>query len=374
VRPDRIDQVVPSFGRRDAIGTHVLHLRQLFRDLGFGSDIWCVGAFEDVRSDCRLLDELSPEPRPATWWLYHLSNGSPAAQVMLGRPEPLLVDYHNITPGFLFEPWVDWAVESSHEARRQLEELANRAFFSFADSAYNESELTEEGFGRTLVVPPLFDLAAHVDGADAMTLTERASERAGGGADWLFVGRVAPPKAQHDLIKAFACFRRLYDPLARLHLVGTWMRDEYPRALMRFADRLGLGTSVRLPGAVSDEVLRAYYSTSDVFVSASDHEGFFIPMVEAMGMGVPVVAYAAGAVPETAGDAALVLDEKSPLTLSTAVARVLADRSLRRRLVAMGRAHAEQFTLERTRERWKRGLDEALAISQSPSALQRATS
>jgi glycosyltransferase involved in cell wall biosynthesis len=374
MRPERIDQVVPSFGLRDAIGTHVLHLRQLLRDLGFASDIWCVGAFEEVRSECHLLDELLPQQRPGTWWLYHLSNGSPAADIVLRRSEPLLVDYHNITPGSLFEPWVDWAAESSHEARQQLKKLAARSFFSFADSAYNASELTEGGFVRTLVVPPLFDPTSHAHDPDAATLKELESERTGGGADWLFVGRVAPPKAQHDLIKAFACFRRLYDPLARLHLVGTWMGDEYPRALMHFADRLGLGTSVRLPGPVSDEVLCAYYATADVFVSASDHEGFFIPMVEAMQFGLPVVAYAAGAVPETAESAALVLADKSPLALSTAVARVIADESLRRTLVELGRARAEQFSPVRTGERWRRAVEEAVASSNSPSALQLASS
>ncbi|MHB8682320.1 MAG: hypothetical protein ACYDA2_09540, partial [Acidimicrobiales bacterium] len=76
MRPARIDQVVPSFGGRDAIGVHVLHVREVLRGMGLRSDIWCRGAFDDVRSECHLLDELSPRPRPDTWWLYHLSRGA----------------------------------------------------------------------------------------------------------------------------------------------------------------------------------------------------------------------------------------------------------------------------------------------------------
>jgi glycosyltransferase involved in cell wall biosynthesis len=360
VRPDRIDQVVPSFGKRDAIGVHMLHLRELLRALGFASDIWCIGAFEEVRSECRLLDELEPEPRRGTLWLYHMSNGSPAAEVMRSRSEPVMLDYHNITPGELFEPWVDWAVDSAHVARGQLRQFADSAVFAFADSAFNEHELTQDGYSRTLVVPPLFDPTVAVDDPDRATLDERTSQRSEGGADWLFVGRVAPPKAQHDLIKAFSCFRRFHDPRARLHLVGPWMGEDYPRALMRFADRLGLGTSVRLPGAVSDEVLAAYYSTCDVFVTVSEHEGFCIPLLEAMHFGVPVVAYGAGAVPDTAGNGALVLEDKSPMTVAEAVARVLDDSSLRSRIVSCGFDRAAQFSLERGRDRWRAALEESL--------------
>jgi glycosyltransferase involved in cell wall biosynthesis len=361
VRPDRIDQVVPSFGKRDAIGVHILYLRDLLRDLGFRSDIWCVGAFEDVRSECRLLDELPPRAVPGTWWLYHLSNGSPAAQTMLERPEPLLLDYHNITPGELFAQWVDWAAQSAQEARTQLVELGRRATFMFADSAFNESELKVAGFCDTCVVPPLFDPSAHASDPDRALLASLKAEKSAGGADWLFVGRVAPSKAQHDLVKAFACFREHYDRSARLHLVGTWLGHEYPDAVMRFADRLGLGTSVKLPGAVSEEELVAYYEAADVFVSASDHEGFCIPIIEAMYFGVPVVSYGAGAVPETSGGAAIVLEDKSAVTLATSVARVLGDDALRSRMVRAGRRRAGMFSLSRTRDRWAAAIESAIA-------------
>ncbi|MHB8330328.1 MAG: glycosyltransferase family 4 protein [Acidimicrobiales bacterium] len=360
MRPARIDQVVPSFGGRDAIGVHVLHVRELLRDLGYRSDIWCRGAFPEVRGECRLLDELPGRPLHGTWWLYHLSSGSPAADVIGARSEPVMVDYHNITPASFFEPWVPWAVESAHQGRRQLAELADGAFFAMADSRYNDDELRGAGFRRSVVVPPLFDHDALGLGADHETLAHRRAERAGGGADWLFVGRIAPSKAQHDLVKAFVCYRRWHDPAARLHLVGTGLGDAYPAAMRRFAESLGVADAVRMPGAVSEGVLGAHYATADVFVSASEHEGFCIPLVEAMQAGVPVVAYDAGAVAETAGAGALVLPDKSPMVLAEAVHRVLTDQELRARLVSAGRARSRDFTLDRGRARWEAALAEAL--------------
>jgi glycosyltransferase involved in cell wall biosynthesis len=361
VKPIRIDQVVPSFGGRDAIGTHILHLRDVLHDLGFESDIWCKGAFPETRSIAKMTDDLPDHERPGTWWLYHLSSGSSVAELIAERPEPKMIDYHNITPASLFGGWVPWATEEAETGMRQLKTLAGASFFGFADSAFNAQDLLAAGMPRdkTLVVPPLFDPAALAKTVDRDLAAARSAERAGGGADWLFVGRVTPSKAQHDLIKALAFYRQFYDPDARLHLVGTSMGDDYPRALERFARRIGLGNAVRLTGSVSPEALAAYYATSDVFVSASEHEGFCVPIVEAMEFGLPVVAFSAGAVPETAAAGALVVQDKSPVALATAVHRVTTDQALRERLVRLGRARAGELSLAKGRERWTEAIDAA---------------
>jgi L-malate glycosyltransferase len=368
VTPARIDQVVPSFSGRDAIGVHMLHLRDLLRARGFDSDIWCEGTFPDVRAQCRLLRDLPPRARGRSWWLYHLSSGSPVADYIRARPEPKVLDYHNITPARFFEPWIPWGVEQAHRGRRQLDQLIGASFFAFADSTYNASELAERGCRRSAVVPPLFDAAALARDVDRDTVAARSDERETGGADWLFVGRLTPSKSQHDLIKALACYRRLYDPRARLHIVGSPMGEEYPRALRRLAARLGLGAAVRFTGAVPDPVLAAYYRTADVFVCASEHEGFCVPVVEAMQFGLPVVAFAATAVVETAAEAALLIDDKSPLALAAAVHRVLSGPSLATVLTDAGSARAEVFSLEHSRTRWVAAIDEALAVAEAGAA------
>ena len=122
-----------------------------------------------------------------------------------------------------------------------------------------------------------------------------------------------PSKAQHELVKALWAYRRLYDARARLHLVGGTSSYEYTKALLDFVDDLGLSAAVRMPGEVSDASLAAYFAAADVYLSLSAHEGFGVPLVEAMVAGVPVVTRGAGAVADTVADAALRAGGRRPL-------------------------------------------------------------
>jgi glycosyltransferase involved in cell wall biosynthesis len=172
---------------------------------------------------------------------------------------------------------------------------------------------------------------------------ELATRRAQGGADILFVGRVVPSKAQHELVKALWTYRRLYDPKARLHLVGGTSSYEYNKAVHDFVEDLGLSEAVRITGEASDAALAAQYEAADVFLSLSVHEGFGVPLVEAMMAGVPIVARNAGAVGQTVGDAALLLQAEDPAYVAAAIHRVCTDDLLRQTLVANGRRRADEL-------------------------------
>jgi glycosyltransferase involved in cell wall biosynthesis len=196
------------------------------------------------------------------------------------------------------------------------------------------------------VVPLLIDMhrkGEEPDPALSASLARRRESR--GGADLLFVGKVSPHKAPHDLVKMLAVLRHCYEPEARLHLVGSAMGKTYEPALRAFIADLGLDDAVFLAGSVSEAELESYYRAADAFVCASEHEGFCVPLAEAMGHGVPIVAYGVTAVPETVGDAGLVLEDKSPGLFAAAVSRVLRDAALARSLAAAGRARVEAFDL-----------------------------
>jgi glycosyltransferase involved in cell wall biosynthesis len=164
----------------------------------------------------------------------------------------------------------------------------------------------------------------------------------------LFVGRLAPNKAQHDVVKALAAYRKFHDADARLVLVGGGTDDAYGRTLARFVHALGLDDAVVMAGSVTPEQLAGYYDTSDVFVVLSEHEGFCVPLLEAMHHRVPIVAYASSAVPETLADSGIVLTEKNPCVVAAAVARVLGDEGLRKQLVEAGTRRLQAFDLART--------------------------
>jgi len=363
-RPGRIDQVVPSFAGRDAIGVHVLHVRDTLRAAGYASDIWAMDVLPDMRRQARPLTELPTRTMPATWLLFHHSIGTPVVDLLCDRAEPLIVDYHNVTPAALVDRWEPALHAELVLGRDQLAPLAARAFFALADSAYNEQELRASGFRHTDVVPPLFALESFEVDVDEHVLERlRDGPRARQGTHWLFVGRLAPHKAPHELVKALACYRRLYDPEAVLHLVGNPLGTTYPRALARYVQRLGLADAVEITGSIGAGELAAYYRAADVFVCASAHEGFCVPVVEAMHLGVPVVAQAAAAVPETVDGGGVVLDDRSPLALAVAVHRVLGDEDVRRRLIRAGRHRAASFALGRSRARLLAALERAVTVA-----------
>jgi glycosyltransferase involved in cell wall biosynthesis len=279
--------------------------------------------------------------------VYQFSTSSMVAELLAGRDEPLVIDYHNVTGSEHYDQWEPQIAKRAADAVAQLAMLAPRAALGLADSEFNERDLVAAGCARTRVVPVLIDHERVARDPDPVVVGQLRARKGSGGSDWLFVGRLVPSKAQHELVKALWAYRRLYDGRARLHLVGSDASPPYRRALVEFVEDLGLSDAVQLHGDVPDDALAAYFAEADVYVSLSVHEGFGVPLVEAMRAGLPVIARGSGAVPATVGDAALVLDRFEPSSVAGAVERVLRDPDLRARLVAAGRRRAEELTLER---------------------------
>jgi glycosyltransferase involved in cell wall biosynthesis len=297
--------------------------------------------------------------------LYQLSTGSPAAWIFSRRSEPKLVNYHNITPAEFFEPWEPDVADELRAGRHQMERLAACCSFAIADSVFNQRELDRAGYRDTAVCPPLIDYGRGSEPAAPAPSGDRTRDRAAGGSVLLFVGKIAPHKADHDLVKALDAYRTLYDPHARLRLVGAELGVRYPGALRQFADQLGILGAVEFAGSVSDAELDAAYRGADVFVCLSDHEGFCVPLVEAMAHGLPVVAYAAGAVAETVGDAGIILAEKGPVHVATAIDRVLRDPSLQRSLADVAARRVLALALARSSARARDVIRQAVvAVSQ----------
>jgi glycosyltransferase involved in cell wall biosynthesis len=345
-----VHQFVPTLTPRDAVSAHYLAVQAALRGAGYRSDLFAWEAKHELRKRARPYKSYRGERRgePA-WLMYHSSVGSPVADFVLGRPEPLIVDYHNITPASFFMRWEPLVVGQLHLGRRQLASLAPRADLGLADSSFNAGELRDLGCRRTDVLPIMFDVRGLDRPADPALVERLHTERARGGSDWLFVGRIAPNKAQHDVVKAFVAYRRFHDPRARLHLVGGSSSHGYETALREYISALDLDDSVHMTGPVSDAELSAYYDTSDVLVVCSEHEGFCVPLLEAMFHDLPIVAYASSAIPETLGDAGLLLESKEPLVVAAAVDRVLSDADLRKQMIEAGRARLDAFDLSRSR-------------------------
>jgi len=320
-----------------AVGAHTLLARRLLRDAGHASDI-----FTDLVAPASEGDGARPVRDyrgGADVLVYQMAIGSFVADTLLAHREPLVVNYHNLTPLRFLNGWDPAGTHGVAWGRAQLRDLAARATLGLAVSSYNEHELIEAGFARTTVIPYLFDPG---------TTPRSSKHRRTGSTTWLFVGRLAANKAQHDIVKAFAAYRLLHDPDAELRLVGGGVDEPYGRTLRRFVHALGLDDAVSLTGGVTPAGLGAHYAAADVLVVCSDHEGFCVPLLEAMHNSVPIVAYASAAVPETLGDAGLLLDVKDPYTIAEAVHHVVTDGRLRTHLIGAGHARLAEFSLART--------------------------
>ena len=351
-----IHQFTPTL-EPSAVGFHSLEVQRLIRELlGRPSEIFAGWVGETLASRGRpYLDYgTAVAARPGDVLIYQMAVGSVVADFVAGRSETLVVNHHNLTPARFLTTWEPGAADAVTWGRRQLGELAGRTELAIADSAFNETELVDAGYRRTAVVPVLVDLEAMGEAGDAVTDRRLAAAKSDGGADWLFVGRVSPNKCQHQVVKAFAVYRRVYDPRARLWLVGGSSSSLYWAALERFVAALGLGGAVTLTGSVPQRVLVSHYRHADALVCLSEHEGFCVPLVEAMWHRVPIVALGAAAVPETLGGAGVVLPfrgerQPAPAVVAAAVHRVVSDGSVRDALVACGASRVEMFSLERTR-------------------------
>lgn len=360
-------QFIPDYAARTAIGTHTMEVAALLRAMGVTTHLYVDRARDVRKGEATPFREFRSRPGQPTVLLYHLSTGSGVAEYLAEQPEPLVVNYHNITPTPLIQSWEPLLAGDLQAGRRQLRLLGPRTTLGVADSAYNRAEMVDAGYdpARLTTVPVLVDYEALGGDEDRALSARLTREHGGGGSTWLFVGRRAPSKAQHRLIAALAVYRRLYDPYARLYLVGESTSVHYQGALPAYAARLGVADAVTITGSVPQRQLVSYYRTADVFVSASEHEGFGIPLVEAMWHGLPVVTLGGSAVTDTVDGAGLVVDadpggHAPPAVVAAAVHRVVADATLRAALVEAGRTRAATFSVDRTRAQMRAALEQVI--------------
>lgn len=342
-----VHQFIPSLAVRDAVGSHTFAVDELLSELGADTTIYTAHINSQTRDRSRHYRQHVRDPAPDLI-VYQASIGSPMADYVMGRSEPLMLNYHNMTPPEYFYGWEPSLGADLDFGRRQLARLCRRAVVGVADSEFNARELTELKLEHVEVIPVLTDDALlPVD--DPPTTRAIPDESA---VTVLFVGRLAPNKCQHDLLAAMALLRQRVTS-AELVLVGSSSSERYEKALREFAVELGIADAVRFEGSLPMADLVSWYRRADVFVCLSEHEGFCVPILEAMAWGVPVVAFDAAAVPKTVAAAGVVLDDKSPAVVATAIERVVRDAPLRQRLVQLGFQRASELRASAVRPQFQ---------------------
>jgi glycosyltransferase involved in cell wall biosynthesis len=336
-----IHQWVPAAHRGDAIGDSARRVRDLLRARGHESEIFALTMDDDLRGDVRPFGH--PAARAGEVTIFHFALPSPMTDAFGALEHTRVLQYHNITPASFFAPYDSGLYRLAELGRAELRTLVGKVDLALGDSEYNRQELEALGFAPTGVMPIAVN-TARITEAPRRPALERVLDD--GLVNFLFVGRVAPNKRLEDILRLAEHYKRYVDADYRFIFVGKC--DAVPayyatlRALIaRFQM---LPDRFLFTGPVPDEDLATFYRCASVYLSLSDHEGFCVPLVEAMAADVPVLAYAAGAVQETLGGAGVVFSPKDLEHAAELLGILAYDDEVRERVIGGQQARLAAFS------------------------------
>lgn len=352
----RIIQFVAGFSHGDAISNEAVVMRDLFRSWGYESHI-CSEAkriLAELRKEALDVDQYRSDCRPDDIVILHLSIGSVMNDVFAELPCRKAILYHNITPPEFLEGVQPQIARHLAKGREQLKRLAGSAGVVMADSTYNAQELNDLGYGETHVLPLVLDLSKIRSKPHRGVMKKFDDEL----TNILFVGRCVPNKRLEDLLSAFHYYQQFVNPASRLIHAGSWAgTEQYQALLVTFARELGL-QNCEFTGSIRQDELNACYRSADIFLSMSEHEGFCIPLLEAMAVNVPVMAYEAGAVAETMDGAGILFREKQFDQIAEMIGQVVRNSALRQGILEGQQKRVQRYE--------SRSLDEELQTHLHP--------
>jgi glycosyltransferase involved in cell wall biosynthesis len=335
-----INQWVPAAHKGDAIGDSARRVRDMLRAAGHTSDLFALTMDDELRDEVRAFEPADARRGDVT--IFHFALPSPMTAAFASLDGARVLQYHNITPASFFAPYDPGLFRLAALGREELRSLAGHVDLALGDSEFNRRELEEMGFAPTGVMPIAVNIERITAAPRRPALEKILSD---GLINILFVGRIVPNKRIEDHIRLAEVYKRYVDSYYRFIFVGR--HDGLPRyyaqvrALM--AEFEMLPDRFWFTGPVPDEDLAAFYRWADVYVSLSEHEGFCVPLVEAMAADVPVLAYAAGAVPETLGGAGVLFEPKDLELAAEMLGTLVYDRAVRDRVIRGQRRRLADF-------------------------------
>ena len=342
----KIVQLLPALAYGDAVGNDTLALHDALVAMGHEAAIYAEHVDKRFREKYIHSYKDLPDLEKDDIIIYHFSTGSEIMVDILKKSScRKVMVYHNITPGHFFAPYDPDIMALVDDGRRELRMLKDLFEACICDSRYNLEDLKAAGYDCPMAVLPI--LIPFEDYDQAPEERVLAQYQDDGFVNFLFVGRIVPNKKQEDVIKAFAYYHDCINDQSRLFIVGNPNSQKYLMRLAEYAARLGLADSIKFTGSIPFREILAYYKLADVFLCMSAHEGFCVPLVEAMYFRKPVLAYNEAAVGETMGDGTGWLSDKSPAYVAACVNHILTDEVARQKLLERQSECLARFEHER---------------------------
>ena len=343
-----IHQILVAAAPGDAVTNAAFEYQRLLRRV-CRSEIYAAHRHPALVDDVRALREFAPAASARNDVLvFHMSIGDAAVSRFVDeRDERLVLVYHNVTPPEYFAPYDPAFAQLLHEGRVELAHLAGRADVAVGVSRYNAAELEALGYREVRAIPLVVD----VDGFRSVAPDPRLLETISAldGPTFLYVGQILPHKRPDLLLEAYHVLITKLVPEANLVLAGHARNPGYARAFRAQLAELSL-PGARFLASVTPAELTACFEGAAVFVTASEHEGVCVPLLEAMSFDLPVVARDFGAIAETMGGAGLLLPvDSNALLIAEALAELASSQALREDLAARGRRRLDDFNPDAAR-------------------------
>jgi glycosyltransferase involved in cell wall biosynthesis len=335
-----VNQWLAAAHRGDAIGDNARRLRDLLRAIGHEAELYALTIDDDLEKEVRPFSD--PSARRGDITILHYALPSPMSSALAALDRGRVLHYHNITPAAYFAPYDPGLFRLAVLARRELASLAGHVDLALGVSEFNRQELESLGFSPTGVLPLAVDTSRITRPVRRPAIEQLLDDEL---VNFLFVGRIAPNKKIEDHILLAEHYKRYVDAYYRFIFVGRY--DAVPRyyAMIRalVSEFQMLRERFIFTGPVPDEELAVYYRHAAVYISMSEHEGFCAPLIEAMAADVPVLAYAAAAVPETLGGAGVQFAPKDLEQAAELAGALVFDEDFRRGVIAGQRRRLQDF-------------------------------
>lgn len=353
----KIVQLLPTLLYGDGVGNDTLAIDKVIRELGYTTKIYAENVDGRIKGNLAKKVSQMPKLSDGDIVIYHLAIGTELNNKLRNIPGRKIIIYHNITPAHFFEKYNRTSYNLCKDGLLQMQMMKDIPEYCWADSAYNKADLERAGYTCPIdVVPiaiPFEDYDKEPDGA----IIEMYED------DWVnivFVGRIAPNKKQEDVIKTFYYYKKYINQKSRLILVGSYIgMERYYERLCKYVDELKL-EDVIFTGHIKFNQILAYYHIANVFLCMSEHEGFCIPLLEAMHFQVPIIAYAQTGVKETLGDAGIGLDIKDCKIAAEMIDLLMTRQKLREQVIKRQNVRVKEFGYNSTKAKITESLKKML--------------
>ncbi len=335
-----IYQFLPNMSYGDAISNYALVIKDILKELGFATEIFTINTHPKLFGLTKSYQEYKSLSSRDNLIIYQYSIGSELTEFIKTLPDKKILLFQNITPSYFFLGINSRVEEDCRRGKEELEGLVPFIDLALGSSEFNRIQLEGLGFKFTGTMPIILN---------DLTYQKKPNKRfmkhfGDGKVNLLHVGRIAPNKRIEEIIKIFYFYHHKINPDSRLLIAGTDINMEnYAFALKELADGFGLG-EVYFLGMTTLEELNACYRVAHAYICMSEHEGFCVPLLEAMYFDVPIIAYNSSAVPYTLGDAGVLVNEKSFEEIAEMADILVRDIKLRDRVIEKQRERLRDFS------------------------------